>query len=166
MRSYFETIPQELSRTFNIIDRISSRNISKLHWKRLVENNFPYTGKAKQISQLYDELFDKNKDVRLVRMYNKIRNLRANEISAHGRDHDFDTLIRSYLTTKPKNNSHVLSLIVCKYCYFMRNKMFHGEEADFSFCFTNHTEDDDITDFLNIILTSLVNELIVGYNTL
>lgn len=166
MRNYFETMPHELGHTFNIIDRLNSRDISKLHWKRMVENNFPYTGEARQITNLYDELFDKNRDVRLVRVYNKIRAIRSSAISAHNRGHDFDTLIQSYLASKIKNNSHVLSLIVCKYCYFMRNKMFHGEEADFSFCFTNHTEDDDITDFLNNILTILVNELIVGYNSL
>ena len=48
----------------------------------------------------------------------------------------------------------------------MRNKMFHGELGDFSFCFTNHTEDDDITDFLNDLLEKFVNELICGYNNL
>ena len=44
--------------------------------------------------------------------------------------------------------------------------MFHGEEADFTFCFTNHTEDDDITDLVNRILESMVLDLICGFNTL
>lgn len=92
--------------------------------------------------------------------------MQEKEINNQGRMVDFETLISDYSNNHIRNNSHVLSLLVCKYCYFMRNKMFHGEVADFSFCFTNHTEDDDITDFLNELLERLVNELICEYNKL
>ncbi len=77
-----------------------------------------------------------------------------------------DTLINSYVTTHAKNNANVLALIVCKYCYFYRNKMFHGQEVDYTFSFSDHTEDDDITDFLNSVLELLVFDLICGFNIL
>lgn len=100
------------------------------------------------------------------RCLKKIQKSYAQEIANQGMTDDFDTLIQNYTYIHARNDSHLLSLIVCKYCYFMRNKMFHGEVADFSFCFTNHTKDDDITDFLNNLLERLVNELICNFDKL
>lgn len=166
MRSYICSNPQALQQTFMFIDKVGSRKLGKLHWRKLIDNNYPYSGNKKQVERLYSDFCDKNKDVRLTRVFKKVITMRKSAIDSHGLTNDFETLINSYVTNRLHNNSHVLSLIVCKYCFFMRNKMFHGEEADFSFCFTNHTEDDSITDFLNELLERLVNELIVGFDSL
>ena len=166
MRSYICSNPQVLQQTFRFIDEVGSRKLGKLHWRKLIDNNYPYSGDKKQVVFLYSDFCDKNKDVRLVRIFKKAIAMRKTAIDSHGLTNDFDTLIESYVTNRFRNNSHVLSLIACKYCFFMRNKMFHGEEADFSFCFTNHTEDDSITDFLNELLERLVNELIAGFDSL
>ena len=166
MRSYICSNPQALQQTFQFIDKVGSRKLGKLHWRKLIDNNYPYSGNKKQIERLYSDFCDKNKDVRLVRIFKKVITMRKRAMDSHGLTNDFETLINSYVTSRIRNNSHVLSLIVCKYCFFMRNKMFHGEEADFSFCFTNHTEDDSITDFLNELLKLLVNELIAGFDGL
>lgn len=165
MRTYFCSNPLELSNTLCYVGTFNSTSIEKLHWDKLVKNNYVSGNKA-QIKQLYDDFFDKNKDERLVGVYKKIQKSYAKEIANQGRTGDFDAIVQYYNSTRVRNDCHLLSLIVCKYCYFMRNKMFHGEVADFSFCFTNHTEDDDITDFLNGLLERLVNELICKYDTL
>ena len=115
---------------------------------------------------MYNDFFQKNKDERLEGIFRKALNIYRKDIENQGKIQDFETLINSCKNKHERNSAHVLSLIVCKYCYFMRNKMFHGELADFSFCFTNHTEDDDITDFLNGLLEMLVNELICNYDRL
>lgn len=132
----------------------------------MIESNFPYTGDINQLNLMIDNLIRNNKDIRLSRVLRKAIELRRTGLSHHGLLAAVNTTVYGYFTTRVRNNSHVLGLILCKYCYFMRNKMFHGEEADFTFCFTNHTEDDDITDFVNRILESMVLDLICGFNAL
>lgn len=166
MRNHICSNPVELGNTFAYIDLLDSSKIEQLHWRKLIQNNYTFRNKANQVDTLYNDFFLKNKDERLVGVFKKALKLQDKEIAAQGRKAYFEALINDYSTAHIRNNAHVLSLLVCKYCYFMRNKMFHGEVADFSFCFTNHTEDDDITDFLNELLERLVNELICEYNKL
>lgn len=166
MRSHICSNPVELGKTFAYIDLLDSSKIEQLHWRKLILNNYTFNDKAKQVETLYNDFFDKNKDERLVSVFEKTLKLQEKEIDAQGRKAEFEALVYNYSTSHIRNNAHVLSLLVCKYCYFMRNKMFHGEVADFSFCFTNHTEDDDITDILNTLLEKFVNELICEYNKL
>lgn len=166
MRKHICSYPIELSNTFDYVNSLDNTKIESLHWRKLLQNNYTFPDKIKQVCELYNDFFDKNKDERLVGVFKKALNMLEKEINNQGRKVDFETLISDYSNNHIRNNSHILSLLVCKYCYFMRNKMFHGEVADFSFCFTNHTEDDDITDFLNELLEILVNELICEYNKL
>lgn len=166
MRNHICSNPIELSNTFAYVNSLDNTKIESLHWCKLLQNNYTFTDKIKQVRVLYNDFFDKNKDERLVGVFKKALKMQEKEINNQGRKVDFETLISDYSNCHIRNNSHILSLLVCKYCYFLRNKMFHGEVADFSFCFTNHTEDDDITDFLNELLERLVNELICEYNKL
>lgn len=166
MRNHICANPIELSNTFAYVDKLDNTKIDSLHWRKLIQNNYTFTDKKRQVRDLYNDFFDKNKDERLAGVFKKALKIHKKEINNQGRMVDFETLISDYSNNHIRNNAHVLSLLVCKYCYFMRNKMFHGEVADFSFCFTNHTEDDDITDFLNELLERLVNELICEYNNL
>lgn len=166
MRNHICSNPIELSNTFAYVDKLDNTKIDSLLWRKLIQNNYTCANKVRQVRELYGDFFDKNKDERLVGVFKKVLKMQEKEINNQGRMVDFETLISDYSNNHIRNNSHVLSLLVCKYCYFMRNKMFHGEVADFSFCFTNHTEDDDITEFLNELLERLVNELICEYNNL
>lgn len=166
MRKHFCTFPQELRNTFIFVNALDSVKIDKLHWRRLVENNYLSTNKTNQVNGIYTDLVDKNKDERFVNVFRKAVDISKKDIISQGRIDVFESLINGYTATHVRNDAHVLSLIVCKYCYFMRNKIFHGEMDDMYFCFTNHTEDDDITDFLNELLTILVNELICEYDKL
>lgn len=166
MRTLICLMPPYLRDTLDLIDRIGSRKIAKLHWGRLIESNFPYSGKKKQLTMMISNLIDQNKDFRLCRVFRKVRDIRESGLIHHGLMANVNTTIDGYTKNLDKHNEHVLSLILCKYCYFMRNKMFHGQEADFTFCFTNHTEDDDITDMLNNILECMVLDLICAFNSL
>lgn len=166
MRKYFCSIQQKLQHTFDFVDTLDTAKIETLHWRRLIENNYSSNDKTKQVDCLYHDLVEKNSDWRLVVIFKKAVDIFKKDIDSKGKTADFESLINSYTATQKRNNAHVLSLIVCKYCYFMRNKIFHGEMDDMYFCFTNHTEDDDITDFLNELLTILVNELICEYDKL
>lgn len=163
MRKYICTNPTGLGRILAYVNLLNKAKIDQLHWRKLIQNNYACKDKVRQVNNLYDDFFDKNKDERLDGAFRKALKVQEKDIMSQGRKSDFERLMHLYTTTHARNNEHVLSLLACKYCYFMRNKMFHGEVADFSFCFTNHTEDDDITDFLNEMLEKLVNELICEY---
>lgn len=166
MRTLICTNPQWLTDSINCIDHLNSHNIDKLHWKRLIETNYPYTGKIQQLNYLIDNLINQNKDIRLCRVLKKACSLRSAGLKSHNLYTTAENTIEGYRNGRLKHNEHILSLIVCKYCYFMRNKMFHGQEADFTFCFTNHTEDDDITDLLNNILESTIIDLLCCFDNI
>lgn len=150
MRSYFRTRPAALNDTFRYIGTLSSRKIAKLHWRRFIDYSFPYSGDVAQLNMLINHFISSNQDCRLCRVYSKARDMRENGLNTHHLFATADSIIQSYRAGRLVNNDHVLCMLLCKYGFFMRNKMFHGQEADFTFCFTNHTEDDDITDFMNI----------------
>ena len=166
MRAFICTNPPCIQNTLSIVNKLGSRQISKLHWKRMIESNYPYSGNRNQLDLMINNLIDSNRDMRLIRVFRKAIDLRRTGLIHYDLLASVNSTIDSYALTRKRNNHHVLSLLLCKYCYFMRNKMFHGEEADFTFCFTNHTEDDDITDLVNRILESMVLDLICGFNTL
>ena len=166
MRNFICTNPPCIQDTLSIVNKLGSRKISKLHWKRMIEANYHYSGNRAQLDLMINNLIGRNKDMRLIRVFRKAIDLRRTGLIHYDLLASVNSTIDSYALTRKRNNHHVLSLLLCKYCYFMRNKMFHGEEADFTFCFTNHTEDDDITGLVNRILESMVLDLICGFNTL
>ena len=125
-----------------------------------------HTGRTNSLIFSKDDLKYINQDHRLLGVLKKARDIRCSSLISHNLLQTVETTIASYAQPPIKHNEQVLSIIACKYCYFMRNKMFHGQEADFTFCFTNHTEDDDITDFLNEILESLLFDLICDFDNI
>lgn len=165
MRNYFETNPPGLSATLAKVDTYRIRAVSGLHWKQMIKNEFPYKDENSLV-ELRNGFVDKNKDTRMLIAYRKAIDIYKKEIDDSGLMPSFDAIINGYRVTNAKDNTHLLAVLLCKYCYFMRNKMFHGEVADFSFCFTNHTEDDKITDMLNDLLESAVNDLLNDFNNL
>lgn len=163
MRTYFCTRPAALNDTFRYIGTLSSRKITKLHWRRFIDYSFPYSGDVAQLNMLINHFIRSNQDCRLCRVYSKARDMRVNALNTHHLLATANSIIQSYRVGRIVNNDHVLCMLLCKYGFFMRNKMFHGQEADFTFCFTNHTEDDDITDFMNIVLEKTITGLLVDY---
>lgn len=69
-------------------------------------------------------------------------------------------------TSPETHNDHVLAILLCKYAYYVRNKCFHGQQADLSFCFSDKTNDDDIIDMLNELLLRITTELFISYSSL
>lgn len=165
IRNYFETNPPGLSATLAKVDTYRIKAVSGLHWKQMIKNEFPYKDENSLV-ELRNGFVDKNKDTRMLIAYRKAIDIYKKELDDSGLMPSFDAIINGYRATNAKDNTHLLGVLLCKYCYFMRNKMFHGEVADFSFCFTNHTEDDKITDMLNDLLESAVNDLLNDFNNL
>lgn len=165
MRDFICTKPPYLRDTLKLINKIKKDKIDKLHWTRLIETNYP-CATIKEVHLFINNLINQNQDYRLRGVLKKARDIRRSNLISHNLLQTVETTIASYAQPPIKHNEQVLSIIACKYCYFMRNKMFHGQEADFTFCFTNHTEDDDITDFLNEILESLLFDLLCDFDNI
>ena len=165
MRDFIRTKPQCLKNTLQLINRIKKDKIERLHWTRLIETNYPCTT-INEVNTFISNLINQNQDHRLLGVLKKARDIRRSNLISNNLLQTVDATIASYVKPPIKHNEQVLSIIACKYCYFMRNKMFHGQEADFTFCFTNHTEDDDITDFLNEILESLLFDLLCDFDNI
>lgn len=163
MRAYFCTRPAALNDIFTYVSRLSSRRIAQLHWRRFIDYSFPYTGDVADLNMLINHFLRSNVDVRLCRVYSKAIEMRRTGLNTHHLIAAAEGIVQSYRASRVQNNDHVLCMLLCKYGFFMRNKMFHGQEADFTFCFTNHTEDDDITDFMNIVLEKTVTGLLIDY---
>lgn len=53
----------------------------------------------------------------------------------------------------------MLCILCCRYAYYLRNKIFHGELPDFSFNFSQGTQDDKRLDKINLLLEDLNYEL-------
>lgn len=163
MRTYFCTRPAALNDIFTFVSRLSSRRVAKLHWRRFIDYSFPYSGSVNELNMLINRFLRSNEDVRLCRVYSKAIEMRQTGLNTHHLMATAEGVVQNYRATRVQNNDHVLCMLLCKYGFFMRNKMFHGQEADFTFCFTNHTEDDDITNFMNIVLEKTLTGLLIDY---
>lgn len=76
---------------------------------------------------------------------------------------DVKSHICSYLALREHHDEKVLTMICCKYAYYLRNKMFHGEILDFSFTFAQGTDDAPRLDKINSLLELLCYELLLKY---
>lgn len=151
--------------SLNIASSITSREFNKYDWTGYIRSEFLPLSKSikpKPYTEIYqNHLVSCNTDWRIMRMLNDTLTIREAELKHHGVYNPINIYITTQMGLHTTANEQVLCILCCKYAYFLRNKMFHGEKPDYTFTFSENTIDNKIIDKLNYLFSSLINELLL-----
>ncbi len=153
--------------TLDIINQIDYQTFRQLDWEGYIRNVFPPSSRCtsnKKYENYKDNFVIKNHDHRIMTMLENTLYIRQKELN----DYHFYSDIKDHLDNQIKlnnmRNEEVLCVICCRFAYYIRNMMFHGEKPDFAFTFSKGAEENKMIDFLNNILKSLTMELILTFD--
>lgn len=151
-------------------DHISLRRFMTFDWEGYVRNEYPTLAenkKPKKYTETYRNHFVMcNRDSRVIEMLNSVLHVRMAELNHHGVLGDITNHINTYTASPVICPEHVLSILCCKYAYYLRNKLFHGEVPEFSFSFSNKTNESKCLDTINLLLLNMNIELLLIHDML
>ena len=168
MRSFLIANPQYFTNTEHLLSAMTYDDLRKFHWRELILNNYPRGGKRGVYEGYKDYFILANTDNRIIKLLDETLVFRQNELNSYGFIGDIQNHITYYMQDQylETNNTQLAALLCCKYAYFLRNKIFHGEVVDKTFSFIPNNNDDVLIDKLNTILGIITTELISSYNNL
>lgn len=170
MRFYINNHLTEFPEALLGANTIGVRDFQSFDWTGYVKNEFPLLSEGPS-SNLYDNKFKvyfvtNNRDYRVIRMLEKMVPHRNAEMAHFNIDIDVNNHISGLITNPERHDENVLTMLCCKYAYYLRNKMFHGEIEDFTFTFSQSNDHDRNLDKLNMLLSELNFELLMVYDSL
>lgn len=169
MRGYIVANTGKFNDAITMATGITEAQFLLFDWEGYVEGSFKHTTSTD--SKLYKNVFPNyfvglNTDERIVKMLRMILPLRSSELSNNGTLAVVQSHITTNLATLTRSDEQVLCILCCRYAYYLRNKIFHGELPDFSFNFSQGTQDDKRLDKINLLLEDLNYELLLDFNAL
>lgn len=166
IRSFFITNSHYFTYTGNLLSTMTYDEFRKFQWSKLILNNYPRGGKRGVYEGYKDYFVLANTDFRIINLLDNTLVLRQNELNNYGFISDIQNHITFYKQNPQTNNMQLAALLCCKYSYFLRNKMFHGEMVDKTFSFIPNNNDNVLIDKLNELLSIVTSELINSFNNL
>ena len=165
MRTFIEGNSAILQRTSLLLSTKDSVWLRKFQWKQLIYNNYPLTATKRSVWEGYCEHFVlRNTDSRIISMLDETLVYRKKKWKAFPDiKSTIDAHIAIYTTNPIINDVQLAAFLCCKFAYFVRNKIFHGEVYEKNFRFYNTVDDDWQLDELNVILETLSYELINNF---
>lgn len=163
MRQFLDTNKGLFPHTTSLLSTKDYTWLRRFQWKQLIYNNYPLTGSNKLWENYRDNFVLQNNDHRIIQLIRDTLVYREVKLISSGVKVDIDNHINIYTTTHVVDDVQLAAFMCCKYAYFVRNKMFHGEMYEKNFRFYHATDDDWQLDELNKILETLTFELIDNF---
>lgn len=170
MKAYIWNHVDSFPDAINDARRICGKKFRDFDWKSYVHNEFPTLAISNK-PRPYTEKFQNNfvlcnRDLRVVGMLKKVLALRSTELTYFGIYTNVNNHINTYIAARETHDEQLLTMLCCKYAYYFRNKMFHGEVLSHSFTFSDKTVENKRVDILNTLLQSLTTDLILIFDSL
>lgn len=169
IRAYICSNPALMVNSSSVARVLGFRDIrNKFSWYHYLNSEFPRAGTAASFKRYKDFFVGNYTDFRIMRFHKEILPYRSARLAAFGVLPDIQAHITKYLSAPDRclKDEEIVAFLCCRYCYFLRNKIFHGEFADYTFRFYARTNEDETVDLLNNILTQVVIDLLKVYDTL
>lgn len=141
--------------------------LRRFQWKQLIYNNFPLSATKQGVWDNYrDNFVCLNTDNRIIKLLNDTLVYRAKILTEKGVKAAIDAHLARCAVQLETKNLQLAAFMCCKFAYYIRNKMFHGEVYEKNFRFYSTADDDWQLDELNTILETLTFELINNFISL
>lgn len=138
--------------------------LRRFQWRQFIYNNYPLTSTKRGIWENYrDNFVLNNNDSRIIRLLHETLVYREQKLSSLGYKAVIDAHIAQYTASPIDNHVQLAAFMCCKYAYFVRNRMFHGEIYEKNFRFYSTVMDDAQLDELNEILQVVTFEMIDNF---
>ena len=161
MRSFMETNIKLFPNTTAWLSVKDYTWLRSFQWKQLIYNNYPLSASKKSIWEGYrDNFVLRNTDSRIIQLIEETLVYRKKRLSEAGVLSDINKHIADCKVHKVTSDIQLAAFLCCKFAYFVRNKIFHGEIHERQFRFYNRVSDDYQLDELNAVLEVLTYELI------
>lgn len=169
IRSFISTNPGVFVQSSQIVDSITFEQLrDNFSWNNYLDNEFPLSGTSNSFKRYNDYFVGNYTDYRIMSLHKVLLPFRAVKLKAFGYFASINAHVTAFTssTGSIKKNQDLVAFLCCRYCYFMRNKIFHGEMADYTFRFYSKVKEDKTIDFLNELLQNTVEDLLGVYLTL
>lgn len=170
MRIYVNNHLADFPEALLSANSLGVRDFQNFNWSGYIKNEFPLLAEGPS-EKTYKNKFKvffvtNNRDYRVIRMLEKQVPLRNAEMAHFNIDADVNNHISGLIAVPERHEENVLTMLCCKYAYYLRNKMFHGEIEDFTFSFSEGNDNDRNLDKLNQMLSEFNFELLMVFNNL
>lgn len=170
MRDYIIAQPGLFTRSIADVSTMSGLKFRMFDWDLYVESEFPVATTAKPRLACYTNYKENfvcaNHDLRIMGMHKKILPIRESSLALNGKLVDVQNHIATHLAARMTMDDELLAILLCRYAYYLRNKMFHAERADFTFTFTDKNHDDSRIDILNNLFKNVICDMMENYLSL
>lgn len=169
MRTFIVSNPTLMSESSRLAGLLGVHKLKRVfRWKDYIDNSFSSGGSSDTYQTYRDFFVLQYSDFRIMGIHKKFLHCRETQLRRYGFYPTVKNHIDNWLLYSNRHyvNPEVTAFLCCRYSYFLRNKMFHGEVADFTFRFTSHLSDDDAVDILNSLLQAAILDCIRSFNLL
>ena len=161
MRTFIERHTAFFPHTSALLNTKDYAWLRSFQWKQLIYNNYPQSATKKSVWEGYrDNFVLRNTDSRIIRLISDTLVYRKKKLEDAEVLDDINAHIATYTAGPVVNDIQLAAFLCCKFAYYLRNKIFHGEVYERNFRFYNTVNDDRQLDELNSVLEVLTYELI------
>lgn len=154
-----------LTNSFNLADSYTVDDITIFRWREYMNNDFTTTSGYQKDCENYRDFFvNPNNDPRVVELIRRTYVNIQKKAVACGMDADLQAIIAGK-TNVNKINHELVAVLLCRYAYFHRNKVFHGETISKSlFLPQSFNADEPRVLFLNTLLENTVRDCLENFS--
>lgn len=128
---------------------------SNTRWVKMIHNNYP----TQENSSSFRDSILRNKDARIAEVYRQTLPVREKFLKISNDYTKVKKHLDNIISKNAIDNADVLSTIIFRYGYFLRNKLVHAERSDSSFTLFSNTENDAEMNWVSNLLESLIIDL-------
>lgn len=169
IRAFIVSNPSSMAESMALAGGMTTDRLhDEMDWYQYVANSFPNPGSAKDYANYGDYFVGHYSDERIMELHKRLLWYREECLRNTGVLSQVQSHLTRY-TTPPHNHQldeEVVAFICCKYCYFLRNKLFHGEIPEFTFRIYHSITEDKTVDILNEYLSAVVKDLLNSFTSL
>lgn len=153
-----------LTNSFNLADSYTIDDISIFRWREFMNNEYTTSKGYQKDCENYRDFFVRpNEDKRFVELIKRTYVNIQKKAVACGMDVDLRALIAAKPMAATKNHE-LVAVLLCKYAYFHRNKVFHGETmSNCIFLPPSQDADEARVRFLNTLLENTVRDCLENF---
>ena len=138
--------------------------LSKTRWYAMLENKFITRMNLNSRESRFSSFLTKYHDHRLVEMANDTIDFKKNFWTSQITRTNTLTTIQARLATPAQVDIEIVDVLSNYYMYYLRNKILHGEQADYSFRFIPYNKESITLKFSSELLILIIFDLINNNN--
>lgn len=162
------TNPAKYPHAAAVVSGETQASLRSLRWHDMIENNYPETANGGCAATYYHyrkRMIAPYNDERVCLLMKDVLPYRKRELQNYGQYTRIESDLNTKIALHQRKDIDIVA-ILCRYAYYLRNRLFHGQTLVRGSIFDEHRDDEMRIEFLTRMLNTLTVELINNYRTL